>query len=103
MSYNKTFHTEPDSPPYPPPYRFYLGSVGLGAACGIAWTLALTGPFAARHITKTHAIIVLYAAVAVLLLCQAWMLIRWDRRMKRDREQLNEQLEKIRRELGIKP
>ena len=81
--------TKPTLQPYPTYTRYYLGTIGLGMAVGIAWTLFFTGDYMQRHISKPHAISMLYVIVAVLMLAQAWMLRRWDKRLKRDRAMLD--------------
>jgi len=74
--------------PDPPTYRFYLGAIGLGIGVGITWTDLLLGDYARRFITKPHAIMLLYGMVAFFFITQTWMLVRWNRRMKRDRAEM---------------
>jgi hypothetical protein len=72
--------------PYPSYTRYYLGCVGVGLACGITWTLVMTNPLIQRklHIPSTPAIVFLYSVAVAMLLAQAWLLVRWHRRMKQD-------------------
>ena len=80
---------------YPSPYRFYTGSVGLGIAVGISWTIFMTGNYAQRVITKSHAIELLFAVVALFFGCQLWMLVRWDRDLKKRNAELAAQWAKF--------
>jgi hypothetical protein len=74
--------------PYPSPYRFYTGSIGLGMAVGITWTLAMTNNVAQHYITKAHAVAALYGISFLLFAAQGWMLRRWRKRLERDRAEL---------------
>ena len=66
--------------PYPSTTRWFMGTTGIGGACGITWTLLLTGTYAQRYITKTHAHPQsLYALAFLLMFAQLWMLYRWGR------------------------
>lgn len=73
---------------YPSYTRFYWGTLGLGMAVGITWTISMTTTIAQRHITKLHAIIFLYTVSILCLIAQGWMLHRWGRQLKRDEAEL---------------
>lgn len=79
--------------PYPSIYRYYIGAVGLGAGVGISWTLCMTTMGMQRIITKPHAIVLLYSTVALCFLSQMWLIIRWSRRLQRDRAEMSKFLQ----------
>ena len=81
--------------PYPSTTRWFMGTTGIGGACGITWTLLLTGTYAQRYITKTHAIESLYALAFLLMFAQLWMLYRWGRRLKRDTAELQKEWDEL--------
>jgi hypothetical protein len=93
MNQNKTAHDpqpmKPSPMPYPSYSRYYLGAIATGIGVGISWTLLMTtSSIMQRYITKPHAIMFLYGMVVYLFITQWWMLVRWNKRMKRDRAEM---------------
>jgi hypothetical protein len=91
-----------EQPPqnYPSYTRFYVGAFAIGMAVGITWTLFVTGVYAQRFITKTHAIELLYGIALVALAQQAWMLRRWGRVLKQRNAELADQWAEIEKKIG---
>jgi hypothetical protein len=82
------------APPWkilPSPYRFYIGAVAVGITMGISWTLALIGPTSlSRHISRAHALNILWGVVGAMLTYQTIYLILESRRLKRSLRRLRE-------------
>ena len=81
-----------ESKPYPSSVRFMVGTLGIGLALGVTWTIAMTSPWMQLHLSKSHAYMILYATSGFLMGAQIKLLYKWDKKLKRDKAILNDVL-----------
>lgn len=70
--------------------RYYLGAVAVGMGVGISWALTLTDGYAARHLSRVHANMILWGMVGVVFAFQTFVLIAEGRRLRREGKALKE-------------
>jgi hypothetical protein len=85
--------------PYPSMTRFMAGTLGVGLALGVTWTIAMTSDWMQQHITKPHAYMILYAASGFLMGMQIRLLHKWRKQQEAAQRLFDDMLGKFRPEL----
>ena len=100
--------------PYPSLTRFSLGTLGMGLALGVTWTISMTSPWMQLHLSKPHAYTILYAVSGFLMGAQIKLLYKWDKKLRQQRAimrdvveiakpELDALMEKVAKELNDRP
>ena len=85
--------------PYPSSVRFMVGTLGIGLALGVTWTIAMTSDWMMLHLSKSHAYMILYGTSGFLIGQQIRLLHKWEKLQKRDRQILNDVLRETQPEM----
>jgi hypothetical protein len=100
--------------PYPSLTRYSLGTLGMGLALGVTWTISMTSPWMQLHLSKPHAYMILYATSGFLMGVQVKLLYKWEKRVRQQRAimkdvveiakpELDALMDKVARQLNERP
>lgn len=85
--------------PHPSSVRFMVGTLGIGLALGVTWTIAMTSDWMMLHLSKAHAYMILYGTSGFLMGAQYRLLHKWEKRARLERAIMKDVIEVAKPEL----